>query len=71
MYSIKLITESNVPKDEAIVLPFVITKLALQVTRINAMVNQFTFAAILNPLLIVRMFGTHITAAVMAPKRMK
>ena len=71
MYSIKLITESNVPKDEAIVLPFVITKLALQVTRINAMVTKFTLAAILKPLLIVRIFGTHITVAVMAPKRMK
>lgn len=71
MYSIKLITESNVPKDEVIVLPFVITKLALQVTRINAMVSKFTFAVILNPLLIVRMFGRHITAAVMVPEIMK
>jgi hypothetical protein len=71
LYSIKLITESNVPKDEETVLPFVMIKLTLQVRRINAIVAKFTFAAILRPLLIVRMFGTHITVAVMAPKRVK
>ncbi|HGY9577872.1 carbamoyl-phosphate synthase large subunit [Vibrio harveyi] len=63
--------ESNVPKDEEIALPFAITKLELQVTRINAIVIKFTLAAILKPLLIVRMFGTHITIAVIVPKRIK
>lgn len=64
-------TESNVPKDEEIVLPFVMIKLTLQVRRINAIVTKFTFAAILKPLLIVRMLGTHTTVAVIVPKRMK
>ena len=58
---------SNIPKDEEIVLPLATTKLILQVRMIKEIVIKFIFAAILNPLLIVRMFGMHTTTTVIAP----